>query len=218
MGARFISERAISDRVISDRRILIAAIAAIAACIALGLVVQAGWLQMLDLSVAGAMGRTSASPLAQPMIWVSALGGGTLRWVLVSLLIAALWWRVNRDTAIAMLIAALGSNIVSSALKIAFAVPRPDLLPHLDPVGSPSYPSGHATNAAAVYLLLALLVPPRWRVGAMTAAIAAILLNGASRMMLNVHWLSDILGGSLLGTGFALLGWIYLRRGRPNPN
>ncbi len=213
MGARFIS-----SRVISDRRIWIAAIAAIAACIALGLVVQVGWLHPTDLAVARAMGRTSASPLAQPMIWVSALGGGTLRWVLVSLLIFILWWRVSRDAAIAMLIAALGSNIASSALKIAFVVPRPGLLPHLDPVGSPSYPSGHATNAAAVYILLALLVPPRWRVGAMTAAIAAMLLNGASRMMLNVHWLSDILGGSLLGTGFALLGWVFLRRGRANPN
>ncbi len=203
---------------ISDRQILIAAKLSIAACIALGLAAHTGWLHLIDLAVARAFGLTGASPLAQPMIWVSAVGGGTLRWILVSLLIGILWWRISRHAAIAMLIAALGSNIASNALKIAFAVPRPDLLPHLDPVGSPSFPSGHATNAAAVYILLALLVPPRWRAGAMTAAIAAMLINGTSRMMLNVHWASDILGGSLLGTGFALLGWLYVRRGRANPN
>ncbi len=197
---------------ISDRPILIIALAAIVGCILLGFAVRAGWLVPVDMLAAQTMGRTSTSALAQPMLWVSAIGGGPIRWILVTLLIGGLWWAISRRAAMAMLIAALGSNIASSALKLAFAVPRPDLLPHLDPVGSPSFPSGHATNAAAVYLLLALLAPPHWRITACVAAVAAMLVNGASRMMLNVHWLSDIVGGSLLGTGFALLGWLYVRR------
>ena len=41
-----------------------------------------------------------------------------------------------------------------------------------------------------------------------------IILNGFSRIMLGVHWASDIVGGTMLGAAFALLGtWAVARRG-----
>src|SRR3546814_7995427 len=73
------------------------------------------------------------------------------------------------------------------------------LIDHLDHVSSASYPSGHATSAAVVYLLLAWLAPPRWRFFAWALAAAMIVLNGFSRIMLGVHWASDIAGGTMLG-------------------
>src|SRR3546814_13180535 len=88
------------------------------------------------------------------------------------------------------------------------------LIDHLDHVSSASYPSGHATSAAVVYLLLAWLAPPRWRFFAWALAAAMIVLNGFSRIMLGVHWASDIAGGTMLGAAFALLGAWWVARPR----
>src|SRR3546814_7547343 len=90
------------------------------------------------------------------------------------------------------------SDVCSSDL-LGFGRARPDLIDHLDHVSSASYPSGHATSAAVVYLLLAWLAPPRWRFFAWALAAAMIVLNGFSRIMLGVHWASDIAGGTMLG-------------------
>ena len=99
-------------------------------------------------------------------------------------------------------------------MKLGFGRTRPDVIDHLDHVSSASYPSGHATSAAVVYLLLAWLAPPRWRAAAWTLAATMIILNGFSRIMLGVHWASDIVGGTMLGIAFALLGVWWVRRGR----
>jgi undecaprenyl-diphosphatase len=71
-------------------------------------------------------------------------------------------------------------------------------------VSSWSYPRGHATSVTAIVVALALRAPPPWRRAAAGFAVAAILLTGLSRVMLGVHWPSDVLGGTMLGAAFAL--------------
>lgn len=141
---------------------------------------------------------------------VSWIGGGLPRWVIVIGLGLLVWHWYGPRCAVALYAVSLLSNLASSLLKMAFARPRPDLVPHLDHQMSFSYPSGHATSAAAVYLMLAWLAPPRWRPAAWSLAAIMIVLNGVSRMMLGVHWPSDIVGGTLLGACFVLLGawWV----------
>lgn len=177
------------------------------AVLALGLLTRADHVTALDAAIARHLTWPDGAgppPLIAFMQAISWIGGGTPRWVLVGLIAAAVRYRGGRRPALAIVAAVLFANIASSLLKAAFDRPRPDLIAHLDHVSSASYPSGHATSAAALYLTLALLVPPRWRRQAWTLAVLMIGLTGLSRIMLGVHWPSDIVGGTLLGAAFAL--------------
>lgn len=197
------------------QRLLVAAAALILAVILLGFAVGAGWTQAFDLRISNGLvlhvGETSPAFIAfmQGASWI---GGGTPRWIIVILLCGLVWHWCGPRCAVALGGASLLSNLASSLLKLGFGYPRPDLIEHLDHQTSFSYPSGHATSAAVVYLLLAWLAPPRWRRAAWSLAGAMIVLNGFSRIMLGVHWASDILGGTMLGAAFALLGawWVRL--------
>ena len=70
-----------------------------------------------------------------------------------------------------------------------------------------SYPSGHALAAAttAPGIVLALLPPGPRRRRWLAAAVPLAWATAVSRTSLNAHWLSDVLGGAALGTGYALL-------------
>ncbi len=79
---------------------------------------------------------------------------------------------------------------------------RPEPLDHLGDL-SRSFPSGHATQAAAVYGMLAILVmeraPPRMRVFVAVAAAALCAVVGVALLARGAHWLSDIAAGYALG-------------------
>jgi undecaprenyl-diphosphatase len=66
---------------------------------------------------------------------------------------------------------------------------------------SPSFPSGHATNMAAVAVTLYGVNPILGGIGTLVAA-----LVGYSRVYVGVHYPSDVLGGWILGTGVGLAG------------
>lgn len=181
-------------------------------------VVWSGHAEAADRWIGTALGLTvEASPhwLIAFMQGVSWFNGGLPRWGIVILLSALVWHWCGPRCAVALGGASLLANGASSLLKLAFGVARPDLVPHLDHQTSFAYPSGHATSAAVVYLLLAWLAPERWRAAAWALAAAMILLGGLSRIMLGVHWTSDIVGGTMLGAAFALLGAAFVKQGRP---
>lgn len=193
---------------------LICAALLIAATLLLGLAVEP--LQAMDLRIANALTfRTGETSLAlitfmQAVSWV---GGGVPRWVVVGLLSLIVWrWHGWRG-AFMLSMASLCASLASSALKAGFGRARPDLIAHLDIVSNASYPSGHATNTAVLYLLLAWFAPLRWRGPLWVLAGAMILLNGLSRVMLGVHWPIDIVGGTMLGAAFAVLGAWWVSRG-----
>ncbi len=196
-------------------RLLWAAAALIAATTLLGLAVGAGWTENADwqishmLSLRADESNPAFIAFMQGASWI---GGGIPRWIIVILLCGVVWHWCGPRCAVALGAASLLSNLASSLLKLGFGRPRPDLIDHLDHQTSFSYPSGHATSAAVIYLLLAWLAPPRWRPFAWALAAAMIILNGFSRIMLGVHWASDIVGGTMLGTAFALLGAWWVAR------
>jgi undecaprenyl-diphosphatase len=190
----------------SRQRLTISAIQ-IRAKLQLGIAIDAGVASNNDPHVSHLLalraGESSDALIAATQ-GVSWFGGGIPRWLVVVLLCALLWRSAGRRPALLLAATAGAANLASSLLKNVYDRPRPDLIPHLDHVSSWSYPSGHATSVTAIVVALALLAPPPWRRGAAWFAVAAILLTGLSRVMLGVHWPSDVLGGTMLGAAFAL--------------
>lgn len=130
-------------------------------------------------------------------------------WVLVPLaaLAVLLLWRRRRRDAVRVAVVVPALALALEAAKLAVARVRPTL-PHAAATGS-SFPSGHAASAAALALLLAWLAAgrPRRQAGlALGAGIAWALLVGLSRMVLRVHFLTDVLGG--FGLGLAVAGGV----------
>ena len=96
---------------------------------------------------------------------------------------------------------------LAEAQKYMIARVRPDLEPHLVVVKTSSFPSGHATSSMIFYLTvaLALTMGSRWHRPAAALAILLSLLIGISRVMLGVHWPSDVIGGWAFGLLWVLL-------------
>jgi membrane-associated phospholipid phosphatase len=123
--------------------------------------------------------------------------------VVVVVLLVLKCWR----GAVVVALARVGELVCESLVKVLVARPRPALV---DPVTSPSgysFPSGHAGGSAAVYGALALLgVAVVARSARLMLVIGAALLIGAvavSRVLLGVHYPSDIAAGVALG-----LAWV----------
>jgi undecaprenyl-diphosphatase len=88
---------------------------------------------------------------------------------------------------------------------------RPPLPLHLVTENNASYPSGHATDATAFFVTLALIVAifvlrkPLLRAAAILAAGFLAAGIGISRLILGVHWPTDVLAGWTLGLASALI-------------
>ena len=116
-----------------------------------------------------------------------------------------------------------GQFLVADLIKAVVGRTRPHEL-RLTGFSGPSFPSGHATAAAAVFAAFALLIG-RGRSHRTKVVLAALSVGGAvliasTRVMLGVHWLTDVLAGLCLGwTWFALasiaFGGRRLRFGAP---
>ena len=120
---------------------------------------------------------------------------------------AALWLALARDPRAALLLLGitLGGRVLVEVQKLAVNRLRPDLIEHLVPVKSLSFPSAHAANSMILWLAIALLLPRReWRPAAIVAALLTTLAVGISRPMLGVHWPSDVIGGWAFGAAWVL--------------
>lgn len=146
------------------------------------------------------------------MVDVTALGGSTVLTIVTVMVIGLLLIRRLPLTALLVAAATISGSTLVQAVKGHVDRARPTLVPHLIEVRGLSFPSGHSTNSAIVYLTLAGLaaqaVPHRGTRNYLLAA--AILLVGAigcSRVYLGVHWPSDVLVGWSFGTLWALVWW-----------
>jgi undecaprenyl-diphosphatase len=155
--------------------------------------------------------------LQESMRDVTALGGVTvLTLVTAAALLAFLIHRKLWHAGIFAATVAL-AFVSSEGLKNLYDRPRPALVPHGSYVYSASFPSGHSTLSAAVYLTLAMLIASlesNRGIKRMVFALAGVLVLaiGFSRIYLAVHWPSDVLAGWCLGAAWALAAWTVLLR------
>lgn len=144
-------------------------------------------------------------------------------WVFRVAVVAAgvLAWRAGRRRAAAVCVAVMAvGGVLGVALKLLFVRPRPAWgNPVAAEVGY-SMPSGHALNAALGSALLVVLAWP-WLLAhgrtalAVVAAAAVTAVTMLDRMVLGVHYLSDVLVGAVLGTALAVAAASVTRRGHP---
>lgn len=147
---------------------------------------------------------------------VTALGGVA---VLTLIVIAVLGFLLLRRMVGAMWLvvaATLGGLVVSTVLKQWFERPRPDIVPHLSPTYTSSFPSGHSLLSATVYLTLGALLGRfvqefRLKAYFLIVALALTFLVGLSRVYLGVHWPTDVLAGWCAGLAWATLCWLFAR-------
>jgi undecaprenyl-diphosphatase len=131
------------------------------------------------------------------------LGGGVFGVFVVPVLTAVVLLLCRRPWgALYFIVASIASAAVVQLLKNLFGRARPeDILVHSD---FGSFPSGHVANAATIAVAIGVIVPIVW---VWIAGAAYTLLMAVSRTYLGAHWLSDTLGGLLVGAGAALLLW-----------
>ncbi|WP_395243920.1 phosphatase PAP2 family protein [Agromyces sp. MMS24-K17] len=134
------------------------------------------------------------------------LGGGLMGVIVIPLGTAALLLVLRRPwAALYFVLASALSALIVQLLKEFFARERPpDMLVTSD---FGSFPSGHVANAATIAVALGVIVPRAW---VWIAGAAYTVLMAISRTYLGVHWVTDTLGGLLVGAGAALLVWAVL--------
>jgi undecaprenyl-diphosphatase len=177
--------------------------------ILLDMVTRSTGLASLDGGVA-AWGAAHADSAAVGLFLLLTNLGDTL--ILVgALLVAALvdYVRYRRVDVLVFLFAVIvGEKLIVNGLKEIVDRARPNVLQLVGWEG-PSFPSGHAAAAAAVWPALALvLTRGSGRVVRAGAAAVAALIAGAvaaSRAVLGVHWLTDVVAGLLIGYGWFLV-------------
>lgn len=143
---------------------------------------------------------------------ITALGGTIVLALMVSIVAGFLVLTGKRHAATTVVISVASGVLISQTTKMAYARPRPDLVPHGAEVLSASFPSGHSMMAAVVYLTLGALLAHTQadtRVKAYILAVGVLLtlLVGASRVYLGVHWPTDVLAGWALGAAWAMICW-----------
>lgn len=167
------------------------------------------WAQRVDRSVSE-WGSTHATSEAVDAIKVVTQFGSTISVSVVLIVAAAFDFFRRRNKEVFLFVAAvgLGELALSNLLKVLVHRQRPLVL-HLVSAHGYSFPSGHSTAAAAAWSAVALVLGrdrSRLTRSVLSALAALIAISvAASRALLGVHWVTDVLAGLAIGWGWFLL-------------
>jgi len=153
-------------------------------------------------------GSTRVHAIARSVTSFGSLGFlGPMCVVLGSLL----WVKTHSfDVAIAPWVSVMVSGQTVSVLKSATNVLRPPLQYQVAQIHNPSFPTGHAADTTAVVVSLLLIVwcafdaSRRDKTWVTVVGASTFIAMGLTRLVLNVHWLSDVLAGWCIGAAIGL--------------
>jgi undecaprenyl-diphosphatase len=193
---------------VSRRKVSVLLVAGLVGFVALALAYEHDPLEAIDRETAewvAASMPSWAQALARPPSWI----GGWLGIMALAIVLGVVLMRERAWLDFGFLVATFaGSQIVVTLLKSWFDRPRPDLGSAVVLPSSASFPSGHATAGiaslgAAAVLIAERLPSHRARVWLWALVVTGGLTIGASRVVLNVHYVTDVLAGWCLG-----LAWL----------
>jgi undecaprenyl-diphosphatase len=143
------------------------------------------------------------------------LGG----WIVLSIVglaaVVTLAFKRRRRAALLLVMLFVGRMAVELH-KLLAGAPRPPIADEVLNEASLAFPSGHAANSMITYVAIALLVPvgQRNRAVAVVLAVSLSIVIGLSRVVIGVHWPSDVIGGWAFGL---LLVVIFMRLASARP-
>jgi membrane-associated phospholipid phosphatase len=149
-------------------------------------------------------------PLVVDVLRVLTALGRPQTLVVVALVVAVLVAAGRRRAAALVVVATLGAWLVNIGMKDVIDRTRPAFDEALARSSGASFPSGHAMTSGGAAAAVAIVVRRRW---ATIAGVAFVVVIAATRVLLGVHWLSDVVVGSLLGGAWALSCARVLLRG-----
>jgi membrane-associated phospholipid phosphatase len=185
-------------RVLTQRALLVGALACLIGFLTLTAIVTQQRFDSVD-RLARALVHQSRHPLLSPSMEVASFLGGEPGQTAVVVLGSAMLWRRRRWGA-SLPIVMVGAGILVFVAKWTVDRPRPNL----DPWG---FPSGHVLSLLVLLGYIACVVGKsnarrEWRVLGVGACVALVSTVAYSRMYLDAHWLSDVLGGLSIGLAY----------------
>lgn len=189
------------------RRPAVVAVSAAVALVVLLVLAVVPWSALRHLDAAGPadghallVSETGARTAVRA---VTDLGGSLVVDVVAAVAAGVLLLLRRWRAAVVVVVARLGELATVTLLKVAVDRMRPHLLPHLVQAEGASFPSGHTAGSAAVYGVVAVVLGAwlgraarRWLFVAVGLIVAAV---AASRVLVGVHFPTDVLGGAALG-------------------
>ncbi|MFC3717866.1 phosphatase PAP2 family protein [Deinococcus metalli] len=147
----------------------------------------------------------SSPALTSMSVFLHTFGGPVPMGAVFMVIVLGLRFMQRRPQALFALLG-LGSAVgIAFGMKVLFHRPRPELWTRLVSESGPSFPSGHTTVAAALVTFVVLLAwHSSWRWPALVLGVVYAGLMGYSRLVLGVHFPTDVLAGWLTGVACVL--------------
>jgi membrane-associated phospholipid phosphatase len=160
-----------------------------------------------DRSVASWGHRNGTTATVHAMKWITQLGSTPV--IVIALIVTACidyYRRRSREVFVFIAAIGVGELVLSNLLKVIVRRDRPLASLHLVAASGYSFPSGHTVAATSTWLAIALVFGrDKSRITrAVLAGCAALIAVSvaASRALLGVHWLTDVIAGLAIGAGW----------------
>ncbi|SOE48266.1 Membrane-associated phospholipid phosphatase [plant metagenome] len=166
-----------------------------------------------DAALAASLAQHAPAPLLEGLALFTTLGDRNFLIGLGAAVLLVLLWRRRWKDAGVWVAATAVAGYLNTFLKASFARVRPEHVHGFAEAHGWSFPSGHATGALSVYGMLAWLllrtVPGNWRLPVAGLAGMLVAAIGYSRVVLQVHYFSDVLAAYAV-TGAWLLACVLV--------
>jgi membrane-associated phospholipid phosphatase len=168
-------------------------------------------LGQFDVALSTALGRHASDEQLRTFALLTHLGDKAFLMPLVVVVAMLLIWRRQRFIAAAWVVACALGGLLNVALKAIFERSRPEFVHSFATADGWSFPSGHSSGSMIVYGLLGYLAvlytPKSIHIPTAAIAMALVVCVGFSRVILQVHYFSDVLGGYAVGASW-VAAWI----------
>jgi membrane-associated phospholipid phosphatase len=182
--------------------LLAGAVASLTGFVTLSALAMHHYLDGADRMVRGLVHGSSQSLIGSSMETASYLGGQPGQVVVIGLA-SAMLWRHRRRWSLALPVVMAGVGLLQFAAKWTFDRPRPNLNPW-------GFPSAHSFSLVVLcgclaYVACTSSMGRRWRRLNVAISVVIVSIVALSRMYLDAHWFSDVLGGLSMGLTYLLI-------------